>query len=179
MTDYQAKIRAKGLDATGVTETIASDMYARKGGYWMGIVEMQVDETHDKADGKRKVDLVLTQVEPCTDSTLEDHLRELTRTLAYNRKVADDDGQPTLDGGDDIEPKVADVLKAGARFEPHPYLSAQLSTDDEPVCDVCGQTEDAVVHHMPARDPFAVDDHLDVTTDPDDEDLEDEEEVED
>jgi hypothetical protein len=45
MSDTTAKIRAKGLDATGVTETIASQMYTRKGSHYMAIVEIKVDET--------------------------------------------------------------------------------------------------------------------------------------
>lgn len=172
MTDYTAQIKAKGLDATGVTEDIARQLYSRLGSHMMFIVEARVDGRIENNDGVHKVQLYLTQVEPCTDSTLEDHLRELTKTLAYNRKLTQDDvdGQPTLDGGDDIEPKVADVLAAGRRFEPHPYLSSQLAVDDTeqgPVCDVCGLVEAERVHHMPAVNPFGVD-RDDEDQDPDD-----------
>jgi len=101
MSDTHAKIRAKGLDATGVTEDLADQMYRSKGAHYMAIVEIRVDETHENAEGKRKVDLILTQVEPSTSPTLDDHLRELTRTLYYNRQTAAG-AQPVLETSDGI-----------------------------------------------------------------------------
>jgi hypothetical protein len=169
MSDTTAKIRAKGLDATGVTETIASQMYTRKGSHYMAIVEIKVDETHENAEGKRKVDLVITQVEPSTDPTLDDHLRELTRTLYYNRQTADGN-QPTLETGDTLEPTVEAVINANPGLKPHPYLTSQLAIDDTeagPVCDVCGKAEADVIHHMPAVDPFTVDEPEDEQVDED------------
>lgn len=113
MPDTTAKIRSKGLDATGVTEEIAQQLFAHKGKHFMAIVELKVDELHDKTDGKQRVDLVITQVEPAWDSPqLEDHLRELTRTMYYNRKV--DDGQPTLPDSGGPDPKIGDVIGQGA-----------------------------------------------------------------
>lgn len=113
VTDYTAKIRSKGLDATGVTEDLARKMYDNLGGHYLAIVELHVDDRHESADGKRKVDLVLSQVEPSTDHALDDHLRELTRALHYNRKLHSEDEDPHLEGFEDIEPKVADVLAHG------------------------------------------------------------------
>lgn len=111
--DYTARIRAKGLDSTGVTEDIARTMYANRGGHYMAIVELRVDETHDKADGQHKVDLIVTQVEPATEPKLDSHLRDLTRALYANRKLHDEDEQPELDGVGDVEPTVDQVMARG------------------------------------------------------------------
>lgn len=144
MPDITAKIRAKGCADTGVTEAIAQQLYASKGRRMMAIVELRSVERHEKADGERRVDVVLTQVEPATDDLLAEHLRELTRTMYFNRQLAEGT-QPTLDG-DGIEPKVADVLAAGRAHRPHPYMASTLSTEDEPVCDICGLVEGAAQH---------------------------------
>ena len=176
MTDTHAKIRAKGLDATGVTEQIADQMYRSKGARYMAIVEIKVDETHENAEGKRKVDLILEQVEPATDTTLDEHLRNLTRTLHYNRQVAIGE-EPTLDSMDAVEPTVEAVIAANPSVLPHPFMTGMLGiTDTEagPVCDVagCGKVEADRIHHMPATDPFTVneDEEGDAPFVPDDED---------
>ena len=142
-SDYTAKIRAKGLDATGVTEQLAGEMYRNKGRHYLGIVEMKVDETHEKADGTRKVDLILTQVEPATDSALEEHLRELTRVGYLNRQKAD--GQMAIDDSLGSERTVADVLASGGKFKPHPFIVVDASAEN-PICDVCGGIGASAVH---------------------------------
>lgn len=142
-SDYTAKIRAKGLDATGVTEQLAAEMYRNKGRHYMAICEVKVDETHEKADGNRKVDLILTLVEPATDSALEEHLRELTRVGYLNRQQAD--GQLAIDQSLGQERTVADVLSSGGKFKPHPFIVVDASVDN-PICDVCGGIEASAVH---------------------------------
>lgn len=141
MTDTTAKIRAKGLDATGVTEDIATDMYTHKGRHYMAIVELKVEERHEKADGTKKVDLVLTQVEPAMDDDLAEHLRELTRTLYYNRGLDGHTGSTT----EGQERTTADVLASGQGHRPHPFLPVDAA-DEHPICDVCGKAEAAAVH---------------------------------
>ncbi|WP_224279093.1 hypothetical protein [Nocardioides lacusdianchii] len=141
--DYTAKIRAKGLDATGVTEQLAGEMFRNKGRHYMAIVEVKVDETHEKADGARKVDLVLTLVEPATDSALEEHLRELTRVGYLNRQQSD--GQLAIDTSLGTERTVADVLASGQRYRPHPFLPDDAAKDT-PICDLCGSIEASAVH---------------------------------
>jgi hypothetical protein len=168
MTDTTAKIRAKGLDSTGVTEEIASQMYATKGRHYMAIVEVRVEERHEKADGTRKVDLILTQVEPATSEDLAEHLRELTRTLYYNRGLNGHTG--TIGGGND-EPTVEGVMNAGARHRPHPFLPVNAGENDQPICDVCGQLETAPVHST----QDALPDGDDEPDDQDDAELEDDE----
>lgn len=170
MTDTTAKILPKGCENTGLTEEIASDLFRKVGSHFMAIVELEVVYPHGpNTDGKRRIDLRIKQVEPAMDSTLSEHLRELTRTLHYNRQVATHG--PTLDGGE--ERTVDDVLAAGKKHEPHPYLASTLSIDDDAICDVCGQVESAAVHadRDQLADPFAV-------TEPDDADEETEEEPE-
>jgi hypothetical protein len=154
MPETTAKIRAKGLDTTGVTEDIANQMYAHRGKHYMAIVEVKVEETHEKADGTKKVDLILTQVEPAASDDLDEHLRELVRTLYYNRGTGD---QPTLGQGTD-EPTVEKVLAAGAKHRPHPFVSGGVGDDDKPICDVCGLLEAAAVHSAQGTlpDPFEI-----------------------
>jgi hypothetical protein len=152
MTETAAKVRAKGLDATGVTEEIASTLYANKGKRIMAIVELHAVERHEKADGTRRVDLVLEQVEPATDDTLAEHLRELTRTLYQNRAITD--GQDALD--DTLTPDLKDAIAAGAQHRPHPFLPTDAAADN-PTCEVCGLAEAAAVHleRSTVADPFA------------------------
>ncbi|MCL8026336.1 hypothetical protein [Nocardioides bruguierae] len=178
MTDTTAKIRAKGLDATGITETVAAQMYGRKGARYMAIVELQVDELHEKADGTRKVDLILTQVEPAVDAHLTEHLRELTRTCYFNRKVDTDGPSLPVDGDDADEPTVDAVIAAGAKHKPHGYLASGLAVDDDAICDVCGLAPAAGVHSaqqlLDDEDDDGQDelpepeDHLEDTADPTD-----------
>jgi len=159
--DYTAAIKSKGLDATGVTEQVARALYSRLGGRIMAIVELRVDARTDGTDGTHKVQLGITQVEPALDGHLSDHLRELTRTLYYNRQVASGD-QPTLETEDGSEPTVDAVMAAGAQHRPHPYITSQLAIDNGdagPICDVCGQLETDARHIASTSgvgDPFAV-----------------------
>jgi hypothetical protein len=157
MTDTTAKVRAKGLDATGVTEDIANQMYAHKGKHYMAIVEVKVDERHDKAGGQRRVDLVIEQFEPAVDDDLEAHLRELTRTLYANRAHAD--GQAAID--DTLTPSLTDAIKAGQGFEPHPFVPVDPSIEN-PICDRCGVVEKAGQHfEFDSDDGEPVDDSSD------------------
>lgn len=158
-----ANIASKGTKSTGLTEQIAQTLHDTLGKTVVAIVEITSEARTEKKNGDEQVKLALGMIEIAPNGMTEDHLRELARSFHYERQLAD--GQPTLDG-DDIEPKVNDVLAAGQQFRPHPYLASTLSTEDEPVCDVCGQLEGAVVHaeRTGMDDPFAV-------PDPDDEDM--------
>lgn len=150
MTDTTAKIRAKGLDSTGITEQLATEMYKKKGARYMAIVELKVEERHEKADGSKKVDLVLEQVEPATDANVAEHLRELCRVSYINRAQAD--GQGTIDEALRQERSTADVLAAGAKHRPHPFLPVDASAEN-PICDVCGVVEGATQLHESIEDP--------------------------
>lgn len=110
MPDYLARIRAKGLDSTGVTEALAKQFYSTLGSHHLAVVEFRVEDRRETADGKHEVHLILTQVEPSTVGFLDDHLREITRALYRNRALAD--GQAPLPGTDDGR-TLQDVVHAG------------------------------------------------------------------
>jgi hypothetical protein len=150
MTETAAKVRAKGLDATGVTEEIASTLYANKGKRIMAIVELHAVERHEKADGTRRVDLVLEQVEPATDDNVAEHLRELTRGLYAARAQAD--GQQAID--DTLTPDLKDAIAAGQQHRPHPFLPTDAA-DELGSCEVCGLGENAAPHRAYAMDQIA------------------------
>jgi len=111
-----AKIRAKGLSATGMTEDLATKLYHQPGGRIMAIVELKVDETHEKADGDQKVDFVITELEPVVDGQLngqvDEAVRRIHRALYMNRQLAEG-GDAQLDLEND-EPTVPEVLAAAA-----------------------------------------------------------------
>ncbi|WP_447643187.1 hypothetical protein [Nocardioides zeae] len=150
---HLVKLKGKGLDGTGVTDAVARQMCSAKGRRYMAVVEVTVDTLHDKLEGQVVADLTLDQFWPATSTSLSDHLRELTRTLHQNKGIeeARASGDQPLDFEDGPSPKVADVLAHGGRFRPHPYLASTLSTEDEPVCDVCGEMEDAPAHAAAAE----------------------------
>jgi len=161
MTDkkpYLAKLKSRGLDGTGVTENIARQLVLAKGRRYMALVEVEVHTIHDNPE-QMIADLAVEQFWPVVDdSSLDEHLREITAALYARRGSADGDEELDLDGP---APKVSDVLKAGARHRPHPYITSGLSVDDDAACDVCGLREDAAQHQRaagPADDPDASDD---------------------
>lgn len=111
--DYAATIRGKGLDGTGVTEDIAKAMYHSKGSRTLAIVELVHKRQVDDEDTGRKVELAISLLEPSTSAELDDHLRELTRTLHQNRVLKSKDDQLQIDTLDDLEPTVDGVIAAG------------------------------------------------------------------
>lgn len=114
-----AKVRAKGLAATGVTEDLASQMFNTKGSRYLAIVELKVDEVHEKSDGDRRVDLIIEELEPVVDGNLngalDEHVRTIWKALYENRLRAGNgpDEQLPLDPDDGPAPKVADIIAAG------------------------------------------------------------------
>lgn len=162
-----ATIASKGTNATGLTEEIAKRLHDSLGQTVIAIVEITSEARTENKDGSEKVALKIGTIEVAPNHMTEDHLRELARSFHYERQLAF--GQPTLDG-DDIEPKVADVLQHGQQFKAHPYLASTLSTDDNAICDVCGQVETMPVHaeRTGLNDPFAVPDPDDTDADADD-----------
>lgn len=108
-----ARIRAKGLDGTGVTETVAQKSYGNLGSYLVGVVELRADTRRDNLDGDHAVDYIITGLEVATDQIAEDHLRSLTQALHTNRVLASEDEQLQIDTQDDIAPKVGDVIAQG------------------------------------------------------------------
>lgn len=105
-SDYTAKIRAKGLSSTGVTEDLAKTFYHQLGSHHLFIVEGRVDRRTENGDGTHTSELILTQVEPSTAAFVDDHLRELMRAMYRNRALAEGAIPETMDG-----PDVRDVVK--------------------------------------------------------------------
>jgi hypothetical protein len=142
MTDTTAKIRSKGLDGTGFTEDLAASLFNRVGHNLKAIIELQVVDKHGpNLDGRRGIELVITGLEVADDANLEDHLRELSQTLYYNRGLDGHTGTTT----EGQERTVADVVASGAKHRPHPFLPVD-ATEDNPICDVCGTVEATAVH---------------------------------
>lgn len=115
MTDTVAKIAAKGCNATGITEELATRLHDQLGKKLMAVVELEAAARTEKSDGNQAVQLRILSVEPATDQLAEDHLREFARALYYNRAV--DEAQPTLDDGP--EPTVKEVLGRGKSLLDH------------------------------------------------------------
>lgn len=111
MTDqlkYRAKINAKGLDTTGVTEDHARRMAATLGSHHLFVVEARAATVLTDEEGNQQVALVLTQVEPVPDAQ-EDTVREFLRALYRQRP--DQQGQAVLTGTD-AGPSVSDAAGA-------------------------------------------------------------------
>lgn len=143
--DYTGKVRTKGVATTGITEGILRRLHSAKGGRLMCVVELKAEEVHDKTDGtSHRVDFTIEQIEPAPTEVTAEHLRELTRSFHYERKLAED-GPDLFDQS--IEPKVADVLARGAAHEPHPFIPTNVGADgDTVICDVCQLLEDGAPH---------------------------------
>lgn len=153
-----AKIASKGCNGTGITEDLAQTLHNQLGRKVLAVVELVAETRSEKRNGDESVSLSILTVEPAPNGITEDHLRELARSFHYERQLAD--GQLQIETGDDIEPKVADVLAAGDRFRPHPFLPADAANDNG-ICEVCGVVKDATTLHSDRTaldDPFATTD---------------------
>lgn len=172
MTTTTAKIAAKGTNNTGFTEELAKRCHDQLGRKVLAVVELVAESRSERRDGDESVTMSILTLEPAPNGMTEDHLRELARSFHYERQLAQGEA-PTLPlAGESTEPDLATVLRAGARHEPHPYISSSLAVEDNPVCDSCGQHEGAAVHadRSNLKDPFAAADAIDEDQDEDDQD---------
>lgn len=121
MTETTAKVRAKGLNATGFTETLAT-RYADQdlGQRFLAVVELKTEFVGEDAEGNRRLELIITQLEPAQNKDMEEHLRRLSRSAFYERKLKSSDQPLPIDGKDDLEPKVSEVLASGKYLEEEP-----------------------------------------------------------
>ena len=170
-----AKIAPKGTTGTGITEDLAKRCHDQLGRKVLAVVELVAESRSENRNGDESVGLSILTIEPAPNGMTENHLRELARSFYYERQLELGEA-PTLEYGDSPEPDLKSVLAAGARHEPHPYLSSTLSVDDNAVCDVCGQHEGAAVHvdRTGLDDPFSIADNQDEDEDNEDRDDEDE-----
>lgn len=144
MTDTTAEIRSKKAGNTGLTEEIAKKFADAESGHLLAIVEMKVVTVHKDVDsGDRKVDFVITGIEP-VDPLAEDHVRSLQRAHFMNRKLHSEDQTLPIPGtAGDNEPTIEGVLSARAKFEPHEYVDTA-----DAICDVCGEPAGAGLHQV-------------------------------
>lgn len=161
-SDYTGRIRAKGLTGTGVTEAMLGRHHRNKGGRLMIVASIHVAGVSENLDeGTGDVAYVIDELEVAPDTAM-DHVRNLVRSFNYERLL--DANGPTLpldDHGDmrGDEPTVEQVVAAGGRFEPHPFLPVLTGEDDEaPICDVCGLVEDTGPHDTSTDEPPVDDD---------------------
>lgn len=167
---YHAKVRAKGLEATGVTEELASQMFATMGQTTLAIVELAHVEQHNKSNGDRRIDLTIELLEPSRSEKMDDHLRELMRAMYADRRAKDGDTLPGTEGGGGRS--LDDVLDAGEAllernfdgeidgtwdgsmedeqangddpsYDKHPFTP---SAEDAKRCAACNKTNRAAVH---------------------------------
>lgn len=163
--EYAASVRRKGLENTGVTEDIAKKMYGTQGRTTLAIVELRHKRQINDDDTGRSVELVIEALEPSQDPTLDEHLRQLMRTMHQNRVLTADDQQLQIDTAGDVEPSVEKVIAAREAAEaadrPHPYVG-----DPNGDCDICDAPKGNPIHAEledlvdepaePAEDPVPV-----------------------
>lgn len=153
------KINAASGKVTGIDEETARKLFDKGAGATiMAIVEYRVKRPHGPdLDDNREVELLLIQSEAVYgDPETEGHLRNLQSRLFHERGVrTDGETLPGMDGQAGEEPSVEEVVKAGAKFEPHDFVQAP-GEPDEQVCDVCGKPAFAKLHQdlgeIPAGD---------------------------
>lgn len=152
-----AKIAAKGTNNTGITEDLAKRCHDQLGRKILAVVELVAESRSETRDGSESVSLSILNLEPAPNKATEDHLRELSRSFNYERRLAEGADMPIPGTGDDIEPDLKTVLAAGQRFEPHPFLPVDAA-DDDGICDLCGEVQDRPQHADRAAlaDPFEV-----------------------
>lgn len=109
MPDITGSIRTKKLGETGITEdTLAAD-WKHPGQFRMAVVELRVEMPHGPdAEGNRKVDYVISMLEPVPEDQ-DERVRSYLRTLYRMRP--EQQGQAVLTGtaGED-EQGVEDAL---------------------------------------------------------------------
>lgn len=135
-------IKGRSGASTGITEDLATKLYAKKGTRVLAIVEFQSDKTHEGLDGNRQVDLTIETIEPVVDGDLngqlDEHVRTIQAALFRNRKLSEGDDEALPFGEEDgPAPAVADIIQQGQPFvADEDELAAQEAEEereDEPV----------------------------------------------
>lgn len=134
---YNSKVRARGLDGTGVTEDVARKMHAAVGSgkAWVGIVEIEPVRQINEGSGDHAVECTLGFVEVAEPgSRAEDVLRELSRALYRDRRTAAGELPGTEAGGERSTEEVATAAEALVERdnEGTPTGTWDGSMDDEP-----------------------------------------------
>lgn len=103
-----AKIAARDGKNTGITPTVAKELYAKLGTTRVAIVELTSTEHTIDIEGKQSVKLEISYVEPVESGPTEDFLRDLSRALYRERNP-----QEALDSISDQEPTTDELLHRG------------------------------------------------------------------
>jgi hypothetical protein len=144
---YTASVRRKGLEHTGVTEDVAKSMYHSLEKRTLFIGEVEHKRQSNDADTGRNVELVITTFEPSQDPALDDHLRQLLRTLHQNRVLHSEDQALDIEVNGDLEPSVDAVIAAQRAHEatqPHIFDPAE----DGDACTICGEDLEHQLHDL-------------------------------
>lgn len=142
--EYTASVRRKGLENTGVTPDIAKKMYGTQGRTTVAIVELRHKRQINDDDTGRSVELVIEALEPSQDDKLDEHLRQLMRTMHQGRVLNSEDGQLAIDTQDDLEPSVEKIIAARqADTDPYTYVHAKGGRDKRGAETPCGLKADA------------------------------------
>jgi hypothetical protein len=144
--DYTASIKSKRLKNTGMTEDVIRQLHGRPGARVMAVVELCVDDAHNKHDAPNHVDFSIEQVVPFLKDNEEAFLRQMTASSKRERDLSSPDGQLTIETPEDLEPSVEDVIaaqRAHAAEEPHEFVP----DDEHPEnCFTCGAAKSEDVH---------------------------------
>ena len=135
----------------------------------LAIVEVEHKRQINDADTGRSVELVITAFEPSQDQALDDHLRQLMRTLHQNRVLNSDEQQLAIDTQDDLEPKVEDVIaaqRAHQAAQPHVFDPADGSDE----CTLCGEELEHELHVVTAAPEQEADEDGSADPEPDTDD---------
>lgn len=163
--DYTATVKTKRCKNTGMTEEIIRRLHGQPGARVMAVIELCVDDAHNKHDAPNHVDFTIEQLVPFPDDRGDQHLRQLTKSAHQERILHSDDEQLAIDTQDDLEPSVEDVIEAQRAHQanqPHVFDPAEDGDD----CVVCREDFDHQLHvtvpepavepdEEPADDPAA------------------------
>lgn len=142
--DYTGTIKNKRLKNTGFTEDILRKAHTRPGRRIMAIVELVVDDAHNKHDAPNHVDFTIEQVVPFLEDRDESHLRQLTRSSHQQRILNSDGEQLSIETGDDVEPSVEKIIAAREAVDadlPHAYVGDVLGD-----CEICDAPAGNPIH---------------------------------
>lgn len=116
MTDkanYTATVKTKRCKNTGITEEVISEFHTRPGRCIMAVVELRVDDAHNKHDAPDHVDLIIETIEPALEPYFDDHLRELVATKFKNRVLKSDEDQLQIETQGDLARPLEAIVADG------------------------------------------------------------------
>lgn len=137
--DYTATLKTKRCKNTGMTEDIIRQLHGRPGARVMAIVELKVDDAHHKDDAPNHIDFTVEQVQPFVDDDQAEFLRKLCRSAHQKQVLNSSDGQLTIDGQEDLEPSVDDLIaEQRAGTDPYAYVHAKGGRGEPGADTPCG-----------------------------------------